>query len=120
MITNGSGWNNHRTASALNNMLADSAEHLPTVPNGYAVLVAPISDKPFGLRCALVKVLPRFTEVIDGVEYDDGADGEEYGWAVDSFHLGCEKIYSIMTEQQDEDSSAYFIKVMAEQIAKLA
>ena len=53
-ITNGSGWNHHKTADALKEI-----ENLPEVPLGYGVLVAPISDKPFGLRCALVRALPR-------------------------------------------------------------
>ena len=62
IIYNGSGWNHHKTADALNAILADSLESLPVVPVGYAVLVAPISDKPLGLRCALVKVLARKME----------------------------------------------------------
>lgn len=51
-IRNGSGWNHHKTVDALRAL--DKAER-PSVPKGYAVLVAPISDKPLGLRCALVK-----------------------------------------------------------------
>ena len=59
VIINGSGWNHHKTADALEAMLAEAPDSLPIVPTGYAILVAPISDKPFGLRCALVKALPR-------------------------------------------------------------
>lgn len=58
-IQNGSGWNHHKTVDSLRSL---GAEALPEAPEGYAVLVAPISDKPFGLRCALVKICGRKLE----------------------------------------------------------
>jgi hypothetical protein len=125
IILNGSGWNHHKTAAALEAILADAPETLPVVPVGYAVIVAPISDKPFGLRCALVKAQARKVEIIDGAEYDDGpADGadDEDEWASSVLDLrssSVERIYSAKAEQQSDDDSAYFIRVMAEQIAKL-
>lgn len=125
IVINGSGWNHHKTADALNAILADSPETLPTVPLGYAVVIAPISDKPFGLRCALVKAQERKIDIIDGQEYDDGpADGvgEEDSWAADVLDLrssSVERIHSVKAEQQSDDDSAYFIRIMAEQIAKL-
>lgn len=122
VVNNGSGWNHHKTADALNDMLAESPESLPPVPAGYGVLVAPISDKPFGLRCALVKVMPRKMELIDGVEYDDGpADdaGEKYQWAWNTFGMEVVRLYSCKEEQQSSDSSAYFIRQITEAIAKL-
>ena len=122
IITNGSGWNHHKTANALDAILADAPETLPTVPVGYAVLVAPISDKPFGLRCALVKAQARKVEIIDGAEYDDGpADdaGEQDQWAWNTFGCEVERIHSVKAEQQSDDDSQYFIREMAAQIAKL-
>lgn len=122
LIMNGSGWNHHKTADALETMLAESPDTLPAVPLGYAVLVAPISDKPFGLRCALVKAQDRKVEIIDGREYDDGpADdaGEQDQWAYNEFGCEVERIHSVKAEQQSDDDSAYFIRIMAEQIAKL-
>jgi hypothetical protein len=115
VVQNGSGWNHHKTADVLNDILASEPDTLPTVPPGYGVLVAPISDKPFGLRCALVKVLPRLTE--DGL--DDGPDGEPDGWAWNNFGMEVEKINSCKAEQQSDDDSAYFVRIMREQIAKL-
>lgn len=53
-VSNGSGWNNHRTAAVLSDRRT-----FPRVPHGYAVVCGPISDKPLGLRCALVRELPR-------------------------------------------------------------
>lgn len=122
VVQNGGGWNHHTTADVLKTMLAENADALPALPLGYGVLVAPISDKPFGLRCALVKVLPRITEIVDGEECDDGPDesaGDVDGWAKDYFGFDVERIYSCRTEQQSDDDSAYFIKRMAEEIAKL-
>lgn len=58
-VNNGSGWNHHITADRLSEMLAQSPEDLTESPVGYEVCVAPVSDKPLGLRCALVRVLPR-------------------------------------------------------------
>lgn len=66
MILNGSGWNHHRTADAL----LDAKT--PDVPRGYAVCVAPISDKPFGLRCALVRLLPRKMEPSINIHFAAG------------------------------------------------
>lgn len=125
VVVNGSGWNHHKTADALNEILASEPDRLPVVPVGYAVIVAPISDKPFGLRCALVKAQDRNVEIIDGAEYDDGpADGvgEEDDWASSVLDLrssSVERIHSVKAEQQSDDDSEYFIRVMAEQIAKL-
>jgi len=122
VVNNGSGWNHHQTADTLNNLLAESPETLPAVPVGYGVLVAPISDKPFGLRCALVKVMSRKMELIDGVEYDDGpADdaGEQDQWSYNQFGMEVERIYSCKEEQQSSDASEYFIRQISEQIAKL-
>jgi hypothetical protein len=122
VVENGSGWNHHKTADVLKEILISDPDALPAVPLGYGVLVAPISDKPFGLRCMLVKVQPRKTEIIDDAEYDDGPDdaaGEEDGWALDRFGMHVKKIYSVKAEHQSSDASRYFIKVMAEQIAKL-
>jgi hypothetical protein len=73
VVKNDSGWNHHRTADALSKILATAPDSLPVVPLGYGVLVGPISDKPFGLRCALVKVLPRKTSPVIGLR---GASGE--------------------------------------------
>ncbi|MDE2019386.1 MAG: hypothetical protein KGJ13_03495 [Patescibacteria group bacterium] len=123
IVINGSGWNHHKTADVLNGILADSADTLPIVPIGYAVLVAPISDKPFGLRCALVKAQARKVEVIDGVDYDDGpaeGAGEMDQWAFNVFGCEVERIHSVKEEQQSEDASQYFIKVISEQLLKLA
>ena len=117
-IINGSGWNRHATASALETTLRESPDDLPTVPNGYAVLVAPISDKPFGLRCELVKVLPRL--IVDGD--DDGPDeseGEVDQWALDNFKIEAMKICGVREEQQSQDASRYFINKIADQIALL-
>jgi len=72
VILNGGGWNNHATAKALNEIAADAPDQLPAVPPGYAVLVAPISDKPMGLRCALVKALPRLTSPVVSFKNSDG------------------------------------------------
>lgn len=125
IVINGSGWNNHKTADALDAILADAPERLPTVPLGYAVVIAPISGKPFGLRCALVKAQERKIDIIDGQEYDDGpADGvgQEDSWAADVLDLrssSVERIHSVKAEQQSDDDSAYFIRIMIEQIAKL-
>jgi len=125
IILNGSGWNNHKTAEALKTMLAEAPDSLPQVPFGYAVIVAPISDKPFGLRCALVKAQARKVEIIDGAEYDDGpADdaGDEDEWAANAIGLrssSVERIHSVKAEQQSNDDSQYFIRVMSEQLAKL-
>ena len=123
VVQNGSGWNRHKTADALETMLAENPDSLPALPFGYGALVAPISDKPFGLRCALVKVLPRITEIVDGEECDDGPDesaGDVDGWAKDCFGFDAvERIYSCKAEQQSDDDSAYFIKRMSEEIAKL-
>lgn len=122
IITNGSGWNHHKTADALEAILADAPETLPTVPVGYAVLVAPVSDKPFGLRCALVKAQARKVEIIDGQEYDDGpADdaGEQDQWAWNTFGCEVERIHSCKEEQQSSDSSAYFIRQITDALAKL-
>ena len=119
IIQNGSGWNHHRTVDTLNTILVDGPERLPAVPDGYGVLVAPISDKPLGLRCAFVKLLPRITDE-DG--YDDGYDenaGEADAWAADHFHLDVERLYSCLEDEQSEDSTAYFIRKMQEQIAKI-
>lgn len=112
VVNNGSGWNHHKTADTLLGMTLD----LPTVPVGYGVLVAPISDKPFGLRCAFVKVLPRIT---DDEGLDDGPDGEADQWAWNVFGMEVERIYSCKAEQQSDDDSAYFIRKMSEEIAKL-
>jgi hypothetical protein len=123
IILNGSGWNHHKTADSLEAMLAEAPDSLPTVPVGYAVIVAPISDKPFGLRCALVKAQSRRVEIIDGAEYDDGpADdaGEQDQWAWNTFGFEVERIHSVKSEQQSNDGSAYFIRVMTEQISKLS
>lgn len=125
VVVNGSGWNHHKTADALNEILASEPDRLPVVPVGYAVIVAPISDKPFGLRCALVKAQARKVDIIEGQEYDDGlADGvgEEDDWAssvLDLHSSSVERIHSVKAEQQSDDDSEYFIRVMAEQIAKL-
>ena len=118
-IHNGSGWNNHETARKLSSMNDGS---LPTVPLGYGVLVAPLSDKPFGLRCALVKVQARKIDIINGVEYDDGPAndaGETYDWAYNRFGYEVERLYSVFCEQQEHDDSQYFIAVMKKQIANL-
>ena len=122
IVINGSGWNHHKTADALEAILAEAPETLPPVPVGYAVIVAPISDKPFGLRCALVKSQSRKVEIIDGVEYDDGpanGAGEQDGWAYNTLGCEVERIHSVKAEQQSEDDSEYFIRVMAEQLAKI-
>ena len=119
IIVNGSGWNSHKTAGTLEAMLADAPETLPTVPPGYAVLVAPISDRPFGLRCALVKALARKVEVIDGQEYDDGPNdnaGEQDQWAWNTFGCEVERLYSCKEYEQSCDSSAYFIARITEVI----
>ena len=95
--------------------MANAPDTLPTVPVGYAVLVAPISDKPFGLRCALVKAQDRKVDIIDGAEYDDGpADGagEQDVWAYNVFGCDVERIASCKAEQQGDDDSAYFIRKM--------
>ena len=163
-IRNGSGWNHHKTADVL------KQKELPEIPTGYGVLVAPISDKPYGLRCALVKVLLRkespvislrgadgqpfsskgmldldrhmsltthaeavayltelgFTDMRgpDGVTAeiemcDDGCDGEADSWAYDAFGLESERIYSCKVEQQNEDSSDFFISKMRDAIKQL-
>ncbi len=121
VVLNGSGWNHHKTADALDEILASEPDSLPDVPCGYGVLVAPISDKPFGLRCALVKVLARKIEMIDGRPYDDGCEDEDAidGWAAERFDMDVERIHSVKCEQQSDDDSQYFIRVMREQIAKL-
>jgi hypothetical protein len=125
VVINGSGWNHHKTADVLNEILAESPDTLPVVPVGYAVVVAPISDKPFGLRCALVKAQARKVDIIDGQEYDDGPAedaGDEDAWASEALDLrssSVERIHSVKTEQQSDDDSASFIRVMREQIAKL-
>jgi hypothetical protein len=120
VVRNGSGWNNHQTAKSLEGILAESPETLPDVPVGYAVLVAPISDRPFGLRCALVKVQSRKIDIIDGVEYDDGpAAGETDRWADEQFGIEVERIHSFKTEQQSEDSSQDFIRAITERLSKL-
>jgi hypothetical protein len=62
IIKNGSGRNDHKTARVLIDMLASDPSKLPQVPDGYGVLVAPISDKPLGLRCALVRLCERKIE----------------------------------------------------------
>ena len=72
LVHNGSGWNHHKTADILNEILASAPDELPAVPNGYAVLVAPVSDKPFGLRCALVEVLSRRTVPLIGLHEAGG------------------------------------------------
>lgn len=115
-ISNGSGWNNHKTADALNELLATTPDELPAVPLGYGVLVAPISDNPFGLRCALVKLLPRIT---DEEGYDDGCDGEADDWAADNFRMDVERVASCKCEQESDDDSSYFIKKMREAIAAI-
>ena len=121
VVVNGSGWNHHKTADALNEILASEPDSLPTVPVGYAVIVAPISDKPFGLRCALVKAQSRKVGIIDGQEYDNGpADdaGDEDDWASNVLDLrgsSVERIHSVKAEQQSDDDSQYFIRVMREQ-----
>lgn len=112
-IRNGSGWNRHETARSLQ---TNSAIHAMVIPSGYAVLVAPISDKPLGLRCALVRELPRKTDE-DGL--DDGPDGEIYDWARDNFGVEVERVYSCTVDSQSEDSSAYFIRKTSEAIAKI-
>jgi hypothetical protein len=126
VVRNGSGWNNHQTAKSLDAILDESPETLPDVPVGYAVLVAPISDRPFGLRCALVKIQARKIDIIDGAEYDDGvADdaGETDRWAEEQFGFDVERIHSVKTTQQSEDSSEYFIasifRAITEQLAKI-
>jgi len=116
VVHNGSGWNHHITADILNEMLASSPDELPVVPPGYGVLVAPISDKPFGLRCALVKIIPRFTDE-EGV--DDGCDGHVNGWVSDRFGLDAEIIKSARTEQQSDDESQFVISIMRKAIALL-
>jgi hypothetical protein len=116
IVQNGSGWNHHKTADALNNMLAEFPDDLPVVPLGYAVLVAPISDKPLGLRCALVKGLPR---IIDADGYDDGCEGDYDSWAYENFGCEVERIGSCRCDQQNDNDSQYFMKIMAEQISKL-
>jgi hypothetical protein len=108
VVQNGSGWNYHKTAVALNAMLIEFPDDLPPVPKGYAVLVAPISDKPLGLRCALVKGL------------DNNQDNQEYdAWAAETFGCEVQKIGSCKCEYQQDDDSQYFMKIMAEQISKL-
>ena len=103
----------------------EDARSLPTVPVGYAVIVAPISDRPFGLRCALVKAQDRKVVIIDGAEYDDGPAedaGEEDDWASNVLDLrssSVERIHSVKAEQHYDNDSKYFIREMAEQIAKL-
>jgi len=125
VVVNGSGWNHHKTADALNELVANEPDSLPVVPFGYAVFVAPISDKPFGLRCALVKAQARKVDVIDGAEYDDGPAedaGDEDEWASGALDLhssSVERIFSCKEEQQYRDSSEYFIRQIREQIAKL-
>jgi hypothetical protein len=71
-VSNGSGWNHHKTADALNSILAAAPDTLPALPLGYGVLVAPISDKPFGLRCALVRELPRKLSPIISIHHAGG------------------------------------------------
>ena len=115
-ISNGSGWNHHKTADVLNNILATTSNELPDVPSGYCVLVAQISDKPLGLRCALVKLLPR---IIDEEGLDDGCDGEADSWVYNNFHLDAEIIGSCKCEEQSDDRSRYFINKMRVVIAAL-
>ncbi len=116
IVHNGSGWNHHRTADTLEQLLAADPEALPAVPVGHAVLVAPLSDKPLGLRCALVKILPRIT---DDAGYDDGCDGEADAWAVENFRIDGVRLASCRCDQQSDDDSGYFIKKMREAIAKI-
>ena len=115
-VINGSGWNHHKTADALNELIATTPDEIPTVPPGYGVLVAPISDKPFGMRCALVKLLPRIT---DEEGNDDGCDGEADAWAADNFQMDVKRVTSFKCEQQSDDDSSYFLKKMREAIASL-
>jgi hypothetical protein len=66
IIRNGSGWNHHRTIDTL-----QKRRTWPRVPKGYAVVCGPISDKPLGIRCALVRELPRKME--PGIDYHQPA-----------------------------------------------
>lgn len=115
IVVNGSGWNRHATADSL-----EQREDLPEVPAGYAVIVAPVSrEKPFGIRCALVRVLPRHEELVDGQWYDDGADGEPWPWARDASELDAEKLHSVAEDQQDSDASEFFIERMRKAIREI-
>lgn len=117
IINNGSGWNHHKTADALLDLLASSPDELPAVPVGHAILVAPISgDKPFGLRLMLVKVLPRITDE-DGC--DDGCDGDRNEWAAEYFRIDAERIASCTCEQPSDDDSAYFMRKAREYLKAL-
>lgn len=190
IVKNGSGWNKHKTADTLTALLADEdAETLPQVPAGYAVIVAPISDKPLGLRCALVRELERKMEPFlsfheaggdylsreeenkiiaglggreldnstmeameadltalaytptpvrpsgwpDGNKWffgqdgtwasiemlDDGPEGEADGWVRDVAGVDAEVVKACRCDQQDDDASGFFIRVMSEAIAKI-
>ena len=116
-IRNGSGWNHHETAATLETML--HADKLPAVPIGYGVLVAPISDKPLGLRIALVKVLPRKTGEVDGEILDDGPDGEPWQWAWNAFHVEVERIDAVTEDQQKNDNGTWAARKMAAAIKAL-
>ena len=120
LVNNGSGWNNHSTARVLQDMVV-TQEELPQPPPGYAVLVAPVSDKPLGLRCALVRVLPQNEEVVGGSWCNDGCAEEDKAsaWASREFKLDAEIVSKCGEESADSDASAFFIKRMTQAIAQV-
>lgn len=89
---------------------------LPAIPLTYRVLVAPISDKPFGLRCALVKF---FSHATSTKICDDDFDGEKDEWAFDKFGVEVERIYSCKTENPANDDSEYFFAKINEALKQL-